>query len=174
MKNQPFRNWSVVGGIIRKDLDILLVANRRRGNSHLGKRGGIEWTPPGGVIDRGESPIDALGREVLEETGLKVSTWSELIYGVTVNFLEQNMALEVEVFEAIDWTGSLLINDPDGIVEVAEFFSPKISETILRDSPVWVRDPVLAYLNDEIPSEKTFSYTVRFDKSGHLMVERKQ
>ena len=174
MKNQPFRNWSVAGGIIRKDSDILLVANRRRGNLHLGKRGGIEWTPPGGVIDQGESAIDALGREVLEETGLKVPTWSESIYGVTVNFLEQNMALEVEVFEAIDWTGSLLINDPDGIVEGAEFFSPKISETILRDSPVWVRDPVLAYLNDEIPYEKTFSYTVRFDKLGHLMVERKQ
>ena len=93
MKNQSFRNWSVVGGIIRKDLDILLVANRRRGNSHLRKRGGIEWTPPGGVIDQGESAIDALGREVLEETGLKVSTWSESIYGVTVNFLEQNLSL---------------------------------------------------------------------------------
>ena len=86
MKNRSFRNWSVVGGLIRKDSDILLVANRRRGNLHLGKRGGVDWTPPGGVIDQGESAVEALKREVHEETGLKVLVWSESVYEVSVNF----------------------------------------------------------------------------------------
>ncbi len=174
MKNESFRNWSVAGGLIRKDSKILLVANRRRGKLHRGKKGGIDWTPPGGVIDEGESAVEALEREVYEETGLSASTWSELVYGVSVNFLKQNMNLQVEVFEAIDWTGSLVINDPDGIVEEAEFLSEKACETRLKNSPVWVREPVLAYIKGEIPSEKSFSYTAISDKTGNLIVERKQ
>jgi len=173
MKNESFRNWSVVGGLIRKDSKILLVANRRRGKLHRGKRGGIDWTPPGGVIDEGESAIEALEREVYEETGLQASTWSELVYGVSVNFLKQDMALQVEVFEAIEWTGSLVINDPDLIVEEAEFFSEKACEVRLKNSPVWVREPVLAYLKGEIPSEKSFTYTAVSDKAGNMIVERK-
>ena len=141
---------------------------------HRGKKGGIDWTPPGGVIDEGESAVEALEREVYEETGLSASTWSELVYGVSVNFLKQNMDLQVEVFEAIDWTGSLVINDPDGIVEEAEFLSEKACESRLKNSPVWVREPVLAYIKGEIPSEKSFSYTAISDKTGNLIVERKQ
>ena len=83
------------------------------------------------------------------------------------------MDLQVEVFEAIDWTGSLVINDPDGIVEEAEFLSEKACETRLKNSPVWVREPVLAYIKGEIPSEKSFSYTAISDKTGNLIVERK-
>ena len=173
MKNGSFRNWSVVGGLIRKDSDILLVANRRKGNFHLGKRVGIDWTPPGRVIDRGESAVGALEREVYEETGLQASTWSELVYGVSVNFVGHNMSLQVKVFEAIEWTGSLVVNDPDGIVEDAEFFSEKVCKAKLENSPVWVREPLLAYLKGGIPSEKSFSYIAASDKAGNLIVERK-
>ena len=173
MKNGSFRNWSVVGGLIRKDSDILLVANRRKGNLHLGKRDGIDWTPPGGVIDRGESAVGALEREVYEETGLQASTWSELVYGVSVNFVGHNMSLQVKVFEAIEWTGSLVVNDPDGIVDAAEFFSEKVCNAKLEHSPVWVREPLLAYLKGGIPSEKSFSYIAASDKAGNLIVERK-
>ena len=120
MKNGSFRNWSVVGGLIRKDSDILLVANRRKGNLHLGKRDGIDWTPPGGVIDRGESAVGALEREVYEETGLQASTWSELVYGVSVNFVGHNMSLQVKVFEAIEWTGSLVVNSREGVKLVSD------------------------------------------------------
>ena len=174
MKNESFRNWSVVGGLIRKDSKILLVANRRRGKLHRGKRGGVDWTPPGGVIDEGESAVEALEREVYEETGLRASTWSELVYGVSVNFLKQNMAFQVEVFEAIDWAGSLVVNDPDEIVEDAEFFSEKACEVRLKNSPVWVREPVVAYIKGEIPPEKSFSYIAVSDKAGNLIVERRQ
>tara|TARA_B100000929_G_scaffold174121_1_gene137828 strand:+ start:2197 stop:2736 length:540 start_codon:yes stop_codon:yes gene_type:complete len=174
MKNESFRNWSVVGGLIRKDSKILLVANRRRGKLHRGKRGEVDWTPPGGVIDEGESAVEALEREVYEETGLRASTWSELVYGVSVNFLKQNMALQVEVFEAINWAGSLVVNDPDEIVEDAEFFSEKACEVRLKNSPVWVREPVVAYIKGEIPSEKSFSYIAVSDKAGNLIVERRQ
>ena len=31
-----------------------------------------EWLPPGGHIEKNEDPIEALNREILEETGLEV------------------------------------------------------------------------------------------------------
>ena len=53
MKNESFRNWSVVGGVIRKNSDVLLVANRRKESVKLRGKGGIDWSPPGGVVDQG-------------------------------------------------------------------------------------------------------------------------
>ena len=174
MKNESFRKWSVVGGIIRRDSNFLLVANRRGGSLHSERRGGIDWTPPGGVVDYGESPLEALKREVLEETGLQVSIWSDLTYGVSVDFPQQSMHLQVKVFEAIEWKGSIVINDPDGIVEDADFFPKRDCEIRLKDSPIWVREPLLAYLGGKIPSEKFFKYSVTSDESKNLIVEREQ
>jgi hypothetical protein len=42
---------------------VLLVGNDWQGY------GKVRWTLPGGVVERGESTVDALSREVLEETG---------------------------------------------------------------------------------------------------------
>jgi len=44
----------------------------------------------------------------------------------------------------------------------------------LKNSPVWVREPVVAYIKGEIPSEKSFSYIAVSDKAGNLIVERRQ
>ena len=172
MENNSLRKWSVVGGIIRKDDDILLVANRRRGSSNVKKKGGLDWSPPGGVIDDGEDAITALGREVFEETGLQASGWSEAVYAVEVDFATQNMFLYVEVFEALKWSGSFVFTDPDGIVENAEFFSRKQCETKLEASPIWVREPLTAYMYGELPEERIFAYRATVSKDKKLIVER--
>ncbi len=59
------RDWVVGGALILSDEGVLLVQNRRRNGTH-------DWTPPGGVIDEGESLIEGLTREVQEETGQDV------------------------------------------------------------------------------------------------------
>ena len=163
-----------MGGIIRRNSDVLLVANRRKDTLKDGGRDVIDWSPPGGVVDQGEGELEALEREVYEETGIRVSTWSEFIYGVDVNFQEHSMHLRVKVFEAIEWNGSIVVNDPDGIVEDAEFFSKEDCEIRLKESPVWVREPFLAYLKNGITLEKSFSYEVASDDSGNLIVKRNQ
>jgi ADP-ribose pyrophosphatase YjhB (NUDIX family) len=55
-----------VGAVIVRDGKALLI---RRG--HEPRKG--EWSLPGGLVELGEPLLDALRREVLEETGLEVT-----------------------------------------------------------------------------------------------------
>lgn len=62
---------------------VLLVKHRWRG-----------WVPPGGTVEPGESPREAAGRELLEETG------------VTADLLEVPAAVTVRSYRQ-DWTATL-------------------------------------------------------------------
>src|SRR3989344_5317534 len=57
--------FGVVGAIIERDGKFLLVKEHHPGHSAHGK-----WNQPAGWIDVGEHPIDAVVREIREETGL--------------------------------------------------------------------------------------------------------
>ncbi len=51
-----------VGGVVRNEKDeILLVKDKRQG-----------WVFPGGMVEVGENVIDAVKREIMEETGMDV------------------------------------------------------------------------------------------------------
>ena len=65
------------GALIEQAGGLLLVRNQRHGGHH-------DWTPPGGVIDPGESLVDGLTREVFEETGLEVEDWAGPTYRIDV------------------------------------------------------------------------------------------
>ncbi len=55
-----------VGGVVVRDAAVLLV---RRGKEPL--RG--QWSIPGGAVETGETLVQAVAREMLEETGLDVT-----------------------------------------------------------------------------------------------------
>ena len=65
------RRWTVGGALIESGGSLLLVRTRRRGGRH-------DWTPPGGVIDPGETLVDGLAREVAEETGLVATAFARI------------------------------------------------------------------------------------------------
>ena len=147
------RHWAVAGGVIVEAGELLLVENLRRN----GRR---DWSTPGGVIDPGETPIEALTREVEEETGLTVAEWSGPVYHVEVLAPDAGFLLQVEAHRAVSYSGEIRIEDPDGIVTAAEFVSTSIAAARLAEATPWVAEPLLAHLHAEVGHGHRFRYRV--------------
>jgi 8-oxo-dGTP diphosphatase len=90
----------------------LLVCQRHRDDSHA-----LQWEFPGGKVEPGESPAQALGRELREELGVDATIGKELYrtrhrYGeslsefVLIFFqadVDDSAALQNLVFEKFEW-----------------------------------------------------------------------
>ena len=157
------RRWLVGGALIRHGDGLVLVCNRRRDNS-------VEWTPPGGVIDHGETLLDGLTREVFEETGLVVSTWSDRCYTVTVDAPDMGWQMTVEAWESDQVSGEICVADPDGIVEEVRHTSAVDALDLLTASPLWVRLPVSAWLGGD--PEAQYQFALRGTDRATARVER--
>ena len=70
MPARPSRR--VVAGIIERDGEIL-ICQRRRDDSHA-----LKWEFPGGKVERGESPEEALERELREELDIQAKIGPQL------------------------------------------------------------------------------------------------
>lgn len=134
MEGTP-HHYAVASGIVVANDSLLLVQNKRR-------NGSLDWSTPGGVVDPGEQVLEALTREVVEETGLAVSAWSPLRYVVDAVFTSRSITMHAEVFVAQDFSGSIDIDDPDDIVVDARWVPLDEAGSLLFDSPAWVRDPL--------------------------------
>ena len=168
--DETMRNWVVGGALIPRvggvDLNgLVLVGNRRRDRS-------IEWTPPGGVIDRGETMREGLAREVLEETGLTVAGWAGLRYSVIVEAPQLGWRLRVEAWETEDVVGDIVVADPDGIVEDVRPVDGVEALTLLAMSPQWVHIPVADWLHGVAHPTGTFHFQVIGADRNTSRVER--
>lgn len=145
------RRWLVGGALIEGPGGVLLVQNQRRD-------GRIDWSPPGGVIDEGEDLLTGLTREVVEETGLAVTRWSPPLYDIEVEAPELGWHLRVQVHQAEEISGDLVIDDPDGIVVGACYVPRCDCASQLERSQLWVREPFHAWLDEPWSGIRSFRY----------------
>jgi 8-oxo-dGTP diphosphatase len=122
------------------------------------------------VIDHGETLLDGLTREVFEETGLVVSTWSDRCYTVTVDAPEMGWQMTVEAWETDQVNGEICIADPDGIVEEVRHSNAVDALELLTASPLWVRLPVSAWLGGD--RAVNYQFALRGRDRATAQVER--
>jgi len=127
--------YRVASGIIIDQQQLLLVQNKRR-------NGSLDWSTPGGVVDPGEEPLQALQREVIEETSVVANGWSPLLYAVEVDFVGRDMSLHAQVFKATGHSGVLHVDDPDNVVVDGRWVDSAEALTLLDTSPQWVGEPL--------------------------------
>jgi 8-oxo-dGTP diphosphatase len=84
---------TVVAALIVRDAK-LLVCQRRRDDSH-----GLRWEFPGGKIDPGETPVEALARELREELGVDATIGKE-IFRTRHRYRESETELVLIFFQA--------------------------------------------------------------------------
>ncbi|MFE5741121.1 NUDIX hydrolase [Streptomyces celluloflavus] len=86
-----------VAGVIVDDRGRALLIQRRDNG---------QWEPPGGVLEPGETILDALQREVLEETGIKIALPAALT-GIYKNMtgLIVSMVFRCEAIDGTPTTG---------------------------------------------------------------------
>jgi len=161
------RDWLVGGGLILGDGGLLLVHNRRRNGRH-------DWSPPGGVIDAGETLLAGLTREVEEETGVVVTAWRGPVYEVDVEAPGLGWHLRVEAHVAVDYAGAVRIDDPDGIVVDAAFVDPAACAGHLAGGHPWVGEPLQAWLAErwDEPAPRRFCYQLDGTDIARVVVNR--
>ena len=157
------RAWQVGGALIRHGDGLVLCGNRRRDRS-------LEWTPPGGVIDHGETVQQGLAREVLEETGLVVESFAERVYQVVVAAPQMGWSLTVDAWEVVVLPGETVLADPDGIVEVVRHVGAGEAIELLGGSPPWVSVPVCDWVSGR--TQETYRFVVHGPTRASSRVER--
>jgi 8-oxo-dGTP diphosphatase len=162
------RSWVVGGALIVSDEGVLLVQNRRRDGAH-------DWTPPGGVIDAGESLLEGLTREVQEETGLRVTEWVGPVYEVQCEAPDLGWRLRVEAHLAVAYEGELHVDDPDGIVVDARFVDVEACSAHLDGGHPWVCEPLTEWLAERWPSDepRPFGFLVAGTDPASVVVTRR-
>ncbi len=125
-----------VAGVIVDDAGRALLIKRRDNG---------KWEPPGGVLEREETIPDALQREVLEETGIKIALPATLT-GVYKNMtgLIVSMVFRCEAIDGTPTTGAetraLRWVTRDEVTELAdEAYAIRVLDALDNTSPPAVR-----------------------------------
>jgi 8-oxo-dGTP diphosphatase len=159
------RQWLVGSALIESEDGLLLVANRRRD-------GNVDWSPPGGVIDEGESLLDGLTREVEEETGLRVTDWAGPVYRLEAEAEEAGWHMRVEVHRAVAYTGLLRVEDPDGIVVDARFVPTDECSAVLASTWQLIHEPLGEWVAEPWDGERHYRYKVDGTVRASMVITR--
>ena len=127
------QTFGVVGAILEKDGKILLVKETKKVAKGL-------WNHPAGWIDLGENPLNAVSREVKEETGYDFNPTHILgVYSLYKKNLKERFNITPHAIKII-FIGNISKNTTGGLIdEISEskWFAPEeiyeMDINILRD-----------------------------------------
>jgi 8-oxo-dGTP diphosphatase len=103
---------AIAAGILRRGGDILMVLQAGPGEEP-------SWTIPAGRVEPREFVVDALVREVREETGLEVVEPGRIAFLAQHDDRREGYFATIWTWEVASWRGEIAVDDPDGFVQEA-------------------------------------------------------
>ena len=154
------QTFGVVGGLLEQDGKILLVREVQRKGPDNGK-----WNHPAGWIDVGENPIEAVKREVLEESGFAFTPKYLLgIYSLVRKDIEKELGATPHAIKLI-FIGEISETQHEKLesdVSEAKWFSPDeiyaMDQATLRDLDI--KQMVKDYIAGEKFSLESITHTI--------------
>jgi len=141
----------IVGALAVCEGRVLLVGQRGDESEQL------SWSLPAGKVDPGESLIEALGREVREETGLSVESVRGLAYCTDVVRSHARGTTTALIFE-VDVSGTPSVCDPDGDVLEVRFFPTDHAIKCLGEITREMGEPAIRFLEGRAGRGSLFCY----------------
>lgn len=129
------------------------------------------WMLPGGQVEADEQVLEALRRELAEETGLQIIGEPRPIFDVEVDYRTD---IATGVYRALTYAceaaGELRPADPDGLVRSAAWVEMNEALDRLSNLEWYECEPLRRFLTGEAAAGAAYSYRVT-GKRGSMMRE---
>jgi ADP-ribose pyrophosphatase YjhB (NUDIX family) len=131
----------IVAAVVRRGDELLMVRQAGPGEEPA-------WSIPGGRVEPGEFVTDALEREVLEETGIRVVDPGALAFLAQMDDRREGYFATVWTWDVARWEGDVAPADPDGFVDDAAFVP--LPEAIAHLSAISWQPLTVRYLHGDL------------------------
>ena len=148
----------------------MLYRNRKPVDMNEGK-----WISPGGKVEEGETPDECVVREVLEETGLRLRSWT--FHGVIEFRSDEYQDEDMYLYSSSDFVPA--DEEAAGIfAETGRYVPPECREGELAwvphekmlDLPTWEGDR--AFLEELLAGKKEISMTLCYEGEHCIVIRR--